>query len=71
MRDIRDPIDVYKAILYQKTSYNCSILEAADRAEEERRFVMESSSLTNAVTTEALGAALGSPPDPAREKGVQ
>jgi hypothetical protein len=35
--DNRDPEDVYRAILEQKTAWNCSIVEAAERVEAERR----------------------------------
>jgi hypothetical protein len=36
MNDSRDPIDVYNSILEQKTAWNCSIVEAADRVEKQR-----------------------------------
>lgn len=36
MKDNRQPIDVYNQLLEQKTAWNCSILEAADRVESER-----------------------------------
>ena len=36
MRDQRDPIKVYEQLMYQKTAWNCSILEAADRVERDR-----------------------------------
>lgn len=36
MKDTRDPTEIYKQLLMQKTTWNCSIVEAADRVEAER-----------------------------------
>lgn len=65
MKDIRDPIDVYNEILAEKTAWNCSVLEAADRIEAERR------NQPLALATKVFRAASALPLQPGREEGVQ
>ena len=67
MRDIRDPEEVYRQILLQKTGWNCTILEAADRVEQARP------GRSQAAPSQAVSrfAAIWSPDGEARQKGVQ
>jgi hypothetical protein len=63
MKDSRDPTDVYNAILYEKTAWHCSILQAADRVEASRR------AEALPLTTNGDGPAVAPPRHRERENG--